>query len=686
MKELLYPRSIALIGASKNVTKVGARILENILSSNYGGELFLVNRNERSIHGIPCFKDTKDLPAQLDVAIIAIPAAYVVQAIEELGKKNTKYAVIISAGFKEMDEDGAKREQELKAVADRYRIRLVGPNCLGVINTDADKLGYNGSFAIPAVRSGSVSLISQSGALISSFMDRADESGFGFNKILSVGNKSDLSEAEMLAYLAKDEKTNVIALYLEGIAEPVEFIKAIKRSKKPVVVLKAGRSKQAQEAIASHTGSIAGESQLVSTLLSEAGAIEVTGFEEFFDVLTLFERYQTISRYDVGVVTNAGGVGVLSVDAAEDQQVELSKLQKKTIQDLRSFLPEAAAVENPVDVLGDAAWDRYQQSMLSMLSEKHVGSLLVLLTPQVMTPVDEIARGIVELQQDFSHKVIVPVFIGGSHIEPARETFRKHNLAWYESPERALNALGKLYQFKRTTKNAKLWAKPTVYVKKSSITKIQKKLQAVTTAGVDFETLALISKEFDLPLPAFQHVSTEAQVKKAFKKLGAPCVMKVVSGDVLHRSDSGGVKVGIMTETEAVKFWKDHKKEDVILQEQASKGVEVFVGIKRDPEMGLFLVVGLGGIYAEILDDFAFASMPITKPYILKALKETKLYQILDGARGTTYDIQFVVDTIFQLNLFAISFPEIQEIDVNPIIVYEKGGSMVDFKVVVTKD
>jgi acetyltransferase len=521
--------------------------------------------------------------------------------------------------------------------------------------------------------------------LISSFVDRASQHAFGFNKILSVGNKSDVDESEMVEYLTKDKKTEVIALYLEGIAQPQRFIRAVQATQKPVVVLKSGRSKRAAEAIASHTGSIVGQSQQISTVLAEAGAIEAKGFDELFDIIHLLSRHRSVSRYHTAVITNAGGVGVLSVDAAEDFRVQLSKLQEHTETQLTKDMPPAAAVENPIDVLGDAVWERYRLAMETVLAEKHVGSLLVMLTPQLMTPVEEIARGIIQMQEASPHKPIIPVFIGGTVIEKARELFIQAQLPWFESPEQAMRALALLYRYSKATPNQKLWEAPATYVKKKTIQEIQEAIQKnQASTGLDFATLALIAKEFDLPLPKFAYINKETDLAPALKKIGTPCVMKIVAGDLLHRSDVGGVKVGLMNLKEAREFWQPRKEFQMIVQEQAKKGIEVFVGIKRDPELGLFLVLGWGGIYAEIIDDFAMATIPATKPMILKTLKRTKLYRVLTGARGTHYDVQFVVDTVFQLSLFAQSFPQVAEIDVNPIVVYEKGGSMVDFKVVIS--
>ena len=682
MERLFYPQQIALIGASSKSHKVGSMILQNLVKSNYQGELFLVNRNEQSVQGIPVFQDVSDLPVGIDVAIIAIPAAGVAQVLEELGKKRTKYAIIISAGFREIGGDGWDREQHLQDIARTYNIRLLGPNCLGLIHSDASSLAYNGSFAHTLKKEGNVSLISQSGALISSFIDLASERSFGFRTIVSTGNKSDLDESEILDFFLQDSKTKVIVCYLEGIARPQEFVSKIQASDKPIIILKSGRSEKGKEAVSSHTGSIVGAAEQIDTVLTEAGALVVQDFQECVNVMHLLSRHRRVSAHKTGIITNAGGVGVLSVDGAEKYGLDLSEFQEKTFKDLAQHLPSAASCHNPVDVLGDADEDRYQEALKIVLQERYVGSVFVIITPQVMTPLARIIEDIGEIQTETSHKPIIPIILGGENLREAREICKQNHLPWFETPEEAIKSLKYLYQYTHQWINTKLWEEPTTYVKKASIAKVQNRLDTISPGhGLDFETLGCIAREFDLPFPQYTWITSETDPSQALRTIGRPAVLKVVSADMWHRSDQGGVQTGVTQSQDIQTFLNQQGGRDIILQEQAEEGIEVFVGMKQDPDWGWFIVLGTGGIYAEVYQDFVMGTMPITKFSIWRLLKQTKVYEILNGTRGKTYDAQFVVDTIFKLHLFALSFSELAEIDVNPLIVYPRGGVMVDFKV-----
>ena len=684
MQELFYPESIAIIGASRNQSKIGSIILHNIIKTNYKGELFLVNPSARQIEGYPVYKHINQLPQGIKLAIIVIPAQFVLESIEQLGKKGVKYAVIISAGFKEAGSEGKSREQALKKLSKLYGIRIIGPNCLGIINNDSNRYAYNGSFGLLSQLSGNISLISQSGALISAFVNRADKLGIGFNKIVSLGNKLDLDEVDIIKYLQKDNKTKVICLYLEGIARPVDFIKSIKKSHKPIIILKAGRSDKAKKTIQSHTGSLAGDEIIIDTLLEEAGAIVVYSLEQLFDTVQLFSKFQNVSRFGTAIVTNAGGLGVLSVDASEKYNLKLAKIEPKAIQQLAKSLPPAASLLNPVDILGDADMIRYRETLQVLIKEKSISSVIVLVTPQIMTPLSAIGRIIYEIANKNPHKPILTVAVGGDIVDALNSELK--GLPYFDSPERAVLALANLYKYNHQIPNAKLWDEPTSYVKKSSIQEIkqaleQDKLSEFSSAS--WNTVQLIAKELSLELPKTLDIQSSSDITKVEKKLQYPLVLKDVNPNILHRTDAGLVKVGIQSKDEVKEFYRKHKNGQIIAQEQAKKGIEVFVGVKKDPQLGTVLLLGSGGIYAEILEDIAFASMPITKPYILKTLKKTKIYKILNGARGIEYDINWLVDTIFQLNLLVYSVPQIQELDVNPIIVYPKGGCILDFKVII---
>ncbi len=685
MKDLFYPTSIAVIGASSNPLKVGARIVENILRSQYKGDLYLVNRGGGMVHGHPVIQDVSSLPVGIDVAIIVIPGKDVEGVLEQLGQKSLKYAVIISAGFREAGKNGIEREIKLQTIGQRYGIRIIGPNCLGVVVNESHQLAYSGSFGLFVPTSGNISLISQSGALISSITDKASKIGFGFNKIVSIGNKADVDETDLVRFFADDAKTEVIALYLEGIKRPKEFIQTLQKVDKPVVILKGGRSVYAKKAISSHTGSIAGEDVVINTLLSEVRALRVYSLDEFFNSLYLLSTHRQVSRGNVGVITNAGGMGVLTADALSEKGMELADISSRAQEAMMQSLPPASSVKNPVDVLGDADELRYQVAIDALLKEKNITSILVILTPQVMTPVQKIAQIIVESQKKYQHKVVVPIFIGGDGVSEAVDIFKKAQMAYYSSPEDALQALHNLYIYTTKSKRAKIWDSPTAYIKKQSLERVSEHIARNKKTGniaLDFEAVTVVSEEFGIKMPKFEYVTSADEISSIAKSISYPLVMKVVESSLLHRSDAGGVLVGVTSKKEMKTFWEQHKQGQVIAQKMAEKGLEIFVGVKRDLQFGNVLTVGSGGIYAELLQDFAFCSVPTTKPYILQTLKKTKIYRMLTGARGKTYDLEFLIDQIYRISLFAHTFEEVQEIDVNPIIVYPKSGCVVDYKII----
>lgn len=683
MQELFYPESIAIIGASRHKAKIGSVIFHNIVKSNYKGEIFLVNPSARKIEGYPVYRDINQLPQGIQIGIVILPAALVLESVEGLGKKGVKYITIISAGFKESGAEGRIREKQLAKLITQYNIRIIGPNCLGIINNDSHTRAYNGSFGLLSNKSGNISLISQSGALISAFINRADALGIGFNKIVSLGNKLDINEVEIIQYLEKDIKTEVISLYLEGIAQPQEFIYTIKNAKKPIIILKAGKSAKAKKTIQSHTGSLAGDEIVIETLLQEAGAIIVYTLEELFDTVQLFSRFKHVSRHGLAIVTNAGGLGVLSMDAVSVHNVKLTKIEPKAVSRLQNILPPAASTVNPVDILGDADDMRYRETLQVLVKEKSVGAIIILITPQVMTPLSAIGRVIADISKKNPHKPIITSIVAGNLTEQVIKEIP--HLPYFESPERAIAAVSKLYNWNHIAPNAKLWDAPTSYVKKTAIQDINDSLAQDKEKGLisaSWDTVNLIAKELSLELPKTLLLNDNKDIQKIEKYLQYPLVLKDVNPNILHRTDAGLVQVGINSLDEVKAFYRKHKNGIIIAQEQAHKGIEIFVGVKRDAGLGNILVLGLGGIYAETINDIAFASMPITKPYILKTLKKTKAYTILSGARGIEYDINWLIDTIFQLNLLVYSVPTIKELDVNPIIVYPKGGNILDLKVI----
>ena len=761
MQNLFYPKNLSIVGASKDSSKLGHIIAKNILESGYKGKLFLVNPKEKEILEKPVFNQISTLPENLEVAILVIPAKFILESLKELANKNLKYAIIISAGFKE--SGNLELEEELIKFSQSSGIKIIGPNCLGVLNLDSkNPLSYNGSFGFLPKNRGRTALISQSGALITSFLDKADRRGFGFSKVVSLGNKADLDELDFIQFLENDPETSVIALYLEGYKRAEKLVKFLAGSKKPVVIIKAGKSDQAKQAISSHTGSIAGNSKVSEMYLDQVKAIQPKTLEEFFSTIFLFEKYSQIDsaklfkeytltsnqkKLNLAILTNAGGAGVLSLDAMQNTNLKLAKFSENTKNKLAQFLPPTSSLNNPVDILGDSKEDRYTNSLKVLLEDEKVHYILILLTPQVNTEVEKTAQSISDLSQKYPNKVLLPVFLGGDKLHPAIEIFRKNKIPYFDNPDEALQALNNFDRFVLEQKNldfletvseeTKIFnpdlevnlvqiqdskknnlATQNKIIKDVKNTKISlqnyspkqdflatkklpyqkekidtSKLSLIQTAinqdkqkklpSLSFQTLDLIAKTFHLPLASFDFINTQNYLEIYQKYQTKKTVLKVVSATQLHRTDKQMVKVDVQNLEEVQAFTTEFRNEKMILQEMIIGGIEVFIGIQKDAQFGHSLVVGSGGIYTETLDDLTLGAIPISPHQIQKLFEKTKVWKFLNGYRSKFFDTNKLIQTIYNLTILVQLFPEIQSIDINPFIATKEDGFLVDFKILI---
>jgi acetyl coenzyme A synthetase (ADP forming)-like protein len=397
LEKLFHPTSIAIVGASAEAGKIGNIISKNILELGYAGQIFLVNPKYDTLFNQKCYKSLDEIEEKVDLAIFAIPARFVNSEIEKNAKKIKNY-VVISAGFSEIGKEGKKQEEDLKEIAKKNNLNILGPNCLGFI---IPEIKLNASFASGLTETGGISFVTQSGALAVAIMDKAKAEGLKFSNIVSVGNKMNISESEMLEFLAEDEKTKVIGMYLEGIKEGEKFLEVAKKvsKKKPIVILKAGKSEKTQKAISSHTGALAGDDEIISAVFEKVGVIRAENLREFFNLLSFIQNSKEINEGDVAIVTNAGGVGVLTADSFSGKNIKLAEFDEKIKNEIREFLPQEASVENPIDVLGDAGVERYQKTLDVISKNSEIGSVICLLTPQDQTPVLEIAKEIIKFKE-----------------------------------------------------------------------------------------------------------------------------------------------------------------------------------------------------------------------------------------------------------------------------------------------
>ncbi|MGP8134161.1 MAG: acetate--CoA ligase family protein [Halobacteriota archaeon] len=689
MRDFFYPRSIAVIGAAREEDKVGHSVLKNLLDANFQGELVPINPSADEILGLKTFHTAK----KVDLAVIVVPAKIVPAVLEESARVGVKASVIISAGFRESGAEGAKLEAQIREISKKYGIRIVGPNCLGIMSTGAH---LNASFASEYPIKGGISLISQSGAICTSFLDWAANESLGFDKFVSVGNKVDVAEAELLDYIARDPSTRVIALYVEGIDNGREFMQVSKEVSrlKPVIALKAGRTDMGAKAASSHTGALAGSDAAYDAAFKQSGILRVNSIDEFFDAAKAFSRCSIPKSPGVAIITNGGGPGVLASDASGECGVPLASLTQETIEALRNALPQESNIYNPIDILGDAKPRRYLETLEIILADQNVGAVILLLTPQAMTEPEETADLINRLSLHAS-KPIITSFIGGKELSRAREKLKHGRAANFNSPETAVRAARNLIKFREIATSSEGAS--------TQLRRGQNRAAFLRIEGVRSEGRTALTEEegkdvlraYGIKAPAERVVARRDKVIQAAREIGYPLVMKVSSPDIAHKTDVGGVITDISNDRAAKnafdqiyaninKRMPQARIRGVIIQETVH-GEEVIVGVTCDPQFGPLITFGLGGLYVEVLKDVSHRLAPITVAEAKQMIAEVKSYPILLGTRGRkALDINAVADTIMRVSQISQDFEEIQEIEINPLMVQEEGCIAVDALVVIS--
>ncbi len=692
--KLFNPSSVAIVGASEEEGKVGTVIAKNLLELGYVGEIFLVNPKHERLFGRQCYKNLGEIEKEIDLAIIVIPAKFVNAELAANAKKIKNY-VVISAGFSETDLAGKKRGEEMAVIAEENGLNILGPNCLGFI---VPKIKLNASFAGGMPGDGNVSFVSQSGALAVALMDIAEKENIGFSNIVSMGNKMHLDEAEMLEYLATDESTKVIGMYLEGIKNGERFrdVSHIVSAEKPVIILKAGKNAKTQKAISSHTGALAGDDDVISAVLRKNGVMRANDLEEFFNLFNLIRDAEAPKAKGVAVVTNAGGVGVLTADAFSNKNITLCDFSDETKKELRKFLPEEGSVENPIDLLGDAHDDRYIKALEIVSKLPEVGSIICLLTPQDQTPVEKIARAVIDLKNR-TDKAVVTVFLGGTRVDAAIAELKKNGVCNFNFPDQAVLALDEYFNWSEFRKRKIKTPTEIVNVKrKKNVTEIIKKATKDERTALYFSESARVMEMYGVNTPIFQNILPEGNpdfkktVKLETPGISFPVVLKVDSDKVLHKTDRQGLILGIENEKElkeAVKKMRaNFPTERFIMQPMATRGTELIIGLKIDPNFGPVAVYGLGGIYTEILHRVDYLVPPLSLSQIENSLRNGKLGFLFAGARGQKeYDLEELAKVLQGIIQMSIEVPEIREFDINPMIVYNDGkkGLAVDVKIII---
>jgi acetyltransferase len=678
LNSIFYPKSMAIIGASRQQGSVGQALLANIIDSRFQGIVYPVNPRAKGILGIKCYPSVMDIPDEVDLAIVIVPSRFVPGILEECGRKKIKGAIVISAGFKEIGGEGIELEKKVQKVIQKHDISLVGPNCLGVMNTDLES----------SMKEGNIAFISQSGALCVAVLDYAKESNIGFSKFISMGNKAGLTENELLLYLKNDPKTDVILMYLEDLVNGREFmdiarsITSSPTNPKPIIALKAGRTLLGAKAASSHTGSLAGSDRVYETL------------EELFDYVKAFSSQPLPKGENVAIITNSGGPGILATDSCIRHGLNISPFSQNTVKTLKKILPPQASLNNPVDLIAEAQHELYEATLGEILKDKNVHSSIIILTATSFTEVDKIADSIVKTAKKFQKPVLCS-FLGVYDVSSGIEILEENGIPSYRFPESAARVLSEMTKFN-------WWLKrPKTGIKKFKVNRARAKkiIDSVKKEGrfflLEHESYEVL-KAYHFPVVKSSLARNKTEAAEAAQKIGFPVVLKIASPDILHKFDFGGVKLNLKNKDDVRKAYQEILKNilskkprakirGVLVEEMASQGKEIILGMNRDPQFGPILMFGLGGIYVEALEDVSFRLAPIRELTADVMITRTKTHKILKGFRGEpAYDTEAVSECLKRLSQLVTDFEEIKELDINPLFVYEKGKgcAIVDARII----
>jgi acetate---CoA ligase (ADP-forming) len=690
---LLRPRSVAVIGASRSRESLGGAILHNLLEAGFQGPVYPVNPNTSHVQSVPAYPDVESIPGDVDLAVIVIPAAHVLEAVEACGRKGVQALIVISAGFKEIGPEGAERERELLEAARRHGMRLVGPNCLGLLNTDP-KVSLNATFAPVDALPGRVAFSSQSGALGLAILDYARRLALGISQFVSVGNKADVSGNDLIEFWERDKGTDLILLYLESFGNPGKFTQIARRvaRKKPIVAVKGGRSKSGARAASSHTGALAGSDVAVDALFHQSGVIRTDTIEELFDTALLL-AYQPVPSGDrVAILTNAGGPGIMAADACESAGLTLPSLQPKTMKALRGFLAPEASVKNPVDMIASATAPSYEQALRLLIADQNVDAVIVIFVPPLATGAPEVARAILAGAAG-SKKPILSCFMGSHGLPESLQSLNEGHIPSYAFPEAAARTLARVVKY-GAWRSAPVGKVPELAGidpdrARAAIEAALAGDSKTATQWLDSDSIAKILAAYGIRTPAARTATNRGEAAVVAKSLGFPVVMKIRSADVIHKTDVGGVKLGLRTEEEAARAFDEIRTslartkpsarfEGVTLERMVTGGIETIVGMTRDPLFGPVLLFGLGGVAVELLRDVSVRVAPLTDRDADEMIRSIRSYPLLEGYRGSPpSNTASLIDLLHRVSHMATDHPRILEMDLNPVLVFPGTASCI---------
>jgi acetyltransferase len=702
LDKIFKPKSVAIVGASDEEGSVGYALVQNLTEHDYKGEVFLVNIRKKEILGRKAYAKLEDIPGEVDLAIIATPAKTVPGIVEDCGKSGIKGVIIVSAGFKEVGQEGRLLEEEIKKLRGKYDLRIIGPNCLGIIRPD---VGLNATFLDKYPKSGKISFISQSGALGSAILDWATHENVGFNNFVSIGSMIDVDFGDLIDYFGTDPKTKSILMYIEGIADARQFMSAARHfaKTKPIIVVKSGKFRESAKAAASHTGSMSGEDSVYDAAFKRAGIVRVNEIEDLFNAAEVLGTQPLPKGKRLAIITNAGGPGVMATDSLIINGGELSKLSLKSLSKLDEVLPSFWSKANPIDLLGDAKSDRYKAAVEACLEDDGVDGLLIIYTDQAVTESELIAETVVKTlkEKNLQGKTVLTSFIGYEAVEEANRIFNANNIPTYETPEDAIKTYMYMFQYKRnlellyeTPEELSIDSAPP----RRPIMNILRQAASENRETLTEDEAKRLLDYYNFPVVKTEVAKSAEEAVNLARRIGYPVVLKILSPQITHKTDVGGVVLdltsdaqvresfGLMTE-KAKKAYPQAEILGVTVQSMIKQeGYEVIIGGKSDPLFGPVILFGLGGVAVELFKDYAMGLPPLNTTLARNMMAETKVFQLLKGYRNQPgVNLKLLEEILLLFSQLLIDFPQLKEIDINPLIMTEKEAYILDARVIFDK-
>ena len=679
IESFFTPKKVAVIGASRDPHKLGYGVIRNLLKYKFKGEIFPVNKNASEILDIPCYSSIEELPDGVDLAVVVLPASVVPKIIEQCGSKGIKNAIVVSGGFSETGKEGKEREEKLMQAAEKHGIRIIGPNCIGTIDTHTP---VNTTFVVGMPEQGGIGFISQSGAMVAAVIDWARGAGVGFSRIVSLGNQIDVTETEMIDLIGNDRQTEVITAYAEGVSDGTEFLKISREiaRKKPFVILKGGQSEKGAEAVSSHTGALSGSKEAYSAAFRKSGVLEAKTMEEMFDWARALAWQPLPKGKRVAVLTNAGGPAILAVDALEKVGLEMAPLTDETKAYLKKRLPKAASSKNPVDVLAGSGPATYTLALESLLTDETVDAVVVIQAPQDWFLPESLAEVVGETA-GLHHKPVIASIMGKASVDEALKILHKRRVPNVAFPERAASILSAMVQRKE-------WMNSEYHQPEDAAEYIP----ADAKSMIKDKQWEKLIEAYGIELPEQRTSKSLESALEASNQIGYPVVMKLIAKDHSHKSDIGGVQINLRDDEEVKNAWNKineaaknakSKMDGVLIQKMLQDGQEVIIGIKQDEQFGPLVLFGTGGTDVELYKDVQTAIAPLSESEATQLIDSTIAGKKLKGWRNLPpADIQEVKRALISMSRLAVNHPEIKEMEMNPLYVLEdgKGAFAVDIR------